>query len=716
MARTIESPGIEIKEKDLSLTANLPVGTSVFAQGYAAQGPTDELINITSMSDFEQIYGVPTNAAERYFYHTCKQILSTNATLLCNRLPYGDGNGDGYSSGYSALCYPISANDAYQSATGYTLSTPKLVQLTSDQYNNWKAGNISWTNAASGIAGDVYDVDSAGNAGLIIVNENKTTVDENYQGYYVVVADNQNLNDTDFNAVTDIMYNTASGYDTLQAIPSSVLEFSLTGSIDGNRDSISENVETIPTFDAFGSSEYKDSLVVGLFKIRTTLYGSKSVPTLTKILSESFIGSLDATRQWTPPQGGTESFYIENRINNSSNFMTVMVNPNISRLSGTWTSNGVTNRTVTVDSTLRKAYSVGPVVLTTSSSEKIIGNTPSKLDRSLRLAENKDQINIDIVVDGGLSTVWAGLCANNSYATFDDTKYVEVSALADQTTGTSADVQNNWETITNKFTLFVGETRKDCIFISDPLRYVFVQGRDYKTLSDPNKNFSEDIYWPLKNLYAAVNSNYACTYGNWVKNYDSNIADFVWLPFSGYEAAIMARTDSASQPWTAAAGLNNGIVRDVVDIAINPHQKQRDFLYKINVNPVVFYPGDGYTVWGQKTLQKKPSAFDRINVRRLFLTLEKATLAVMRYFVFEPNTIFTRTRVVNILKPIFEIAKNNQGVYDYLIVCDERNNTGQVIDNNELVVDLYIKPVRTAEFITCNFIATRTDQNFTELL
>jgi phage tail sheath protein FI len=120
--------------------------------------------------------------------------------------------------------------------------------------------------------------------------------------------------------------------------------------------------------------------------------------------------------------------------------------------------------------------------------------------------------------------------------------------------------------------------------------------------------------------------------------------------------------------------------------------------------------------WGQKTLQKKPSAFDRINVRRLFLTLEKSTRDLMKYFVFQPNTVFTRTRAVNILTPVFDIAKNNEGVYDYLIVCDERNNTPDVIDNNEMQVDIYLKPVRTAEFILVNFYATRTSQNFSELI
>ena len=130
----------------------------------------------------------------------------------------------------------------------------------------------------------------------------------------------------------------------------------------------------------------------------------------------------------------------------------------------------------------------------------------------------------------------------------------------------------------------------------------------------------------------------------------------------------------------------------------------------------MFFSSEGFAVYGQKTLQTKPTAFDRINVRRLFLTLERAVQRTLKYFVFEPNTDFTRNRIKNVITPIFEYAKNTEGVYDYLIVADERNNTPDTIDNNELIVDIYLKPVRTAEFILVNFIATRTGQNFLELI
>ena len=150
-------------------------------------------------------------------------------------------------------------------------------------------------------------------------------------------------------------------------------------------------------------------------------------------------------------------------------------------------------------------------------------------------------------------------------------------------------------------------------------------------------------------------------------------------------------------------------------MAIEPNQKQRDDLYKFGLNPISSFK-EGFVIFGQKTLQKQPGAFDRINVRRLFLILEKITKATSRYYIFEPNTLFTRTRFKDDLRPIFEKAKRNEGVYDYILVCDERNNTPDVIDANEMVMDIYIKPVRAAEFILVNFYATRTGTDFEELI
>jgi phage tail sheath protein FI len=243
-----------------------------------------------------------------------------------------------------------------------------------------------------------------------------------------------------------------------------------------------------------------------------------------------------------------------------------------------------------------------------------------------------------------------------------------------------------------------------------------VQGPgEVKVMDNKNLNFLQHIFWPLKNLFGGINSNYACAYANWFKVNTENDR-FVWVPPSGYVANLMIKTDMNFFPWYAPAGLTRGILTGVLDISINPSQKQRDLLYKNGINPTVYWPGDGYVVWGQKTLQRKPSAFDRINVRRMFLWCEKAVLQLSKYFVFEQNTSFTRNRLKAAINPVLGFAKSNEGIYDYLIVCDDRNNTAESIDRNELIVDIYIKPVRVAEYILINFIATRTGQRFEELI
>ena len=270
--------------------------------------------------------------------------------------------------------------------------------------------------------------------------------------------------------------------------------------------------------------------------------------------------------------------------------------------------------------------------------------------------------------------------------------------------------------IATQFISFADNTRKDHLFISDPLRNIFIQGVGTKTSRAGNYVFSSNIWWPLKNLYSGNISSYAAVYGNWLKTNDAAANKQVWVPSSGYVAAVMAEVTETTFPWIAPAGFNRGVLTNVTDVAVNPTQKQRDLLYRINVNPISYFPGDGYVIFGQKTLFTKPSAFDRINVRRLFLSLEKATQALLKYYVFEPNSFTTRTRLVNSLTPVFEQAKNNDGLYDYKIVCDERNNPPNIIDNNELRISIYIQPVRASEYILADFVATRTGVNFDELI
>jgi hypothetical protein len=757
MARSINSPGVQITEKDLSEYIQPSVGTSVFAAGFASQGPTDEVLNITSNSELEQIYGVPESAAEKYFHYTCREILNSSGTLLTTRLPYGSGSGAGFNNQYSALLYPVaSAADSFQ------IGQPTHTVLNQDEYEAIIQGNFSWSElnqttststTALGLSSltatsitsaavfssiqavdptpETYSVEytsvstviftfnvvvtsttlgvpatasynkasSLLNAGIAVLNTAQTTVNEGYEGYYVTFTDNQDINlGTDFTSVNTLK--SLSGNENFVTVPTNRLSFELSSTNSQlGTGSISEIIEGIPGY-GFGSSYFNDSLIMTVFKVRNSIY---ETGTLATSLVESYVGSLDPNKK-VSTSGGSQTYNLEKLVNNSSRNVKVLINPNISTR-----TNWNTLTAVRVASDNRALYGLGTFVPTYTVDNKYVGNIKTKLQRALTLIESSELVNIDVVVDGGLSTISAVV---SSEVEFDDSVFVNTSTLSNS----SSDYVTRWKNVFNTFNNFTQKVRKDCIFISDPFRYIFVNGSDTKVSSLKNFSFTTDIFTPLKTAFSGIESDYAATYGNWVKVDDKYSDKRIWVPTSGFAAAAFVRTDSIAQPWIAPAGLTRGVINNIVDIAFNPNQRQRDLLYPISINPVVFFNTDGFVIFGQKTLQTRPSAFDRINVRRLFLTLEKSVQRSLRFFVFESNTEFTRTRLKNTITPVFELAKNTEGLFDYLIVCDERNNTPDSIDRNELNVDVYIKPVKAAEFILVNFIATRTGQNFQELI
>lgn len=966
--RTIESPGVEIKERDLSFNTQTANGTTSMVVGFTKQGPTDELINVTNVGELDQIYGTPETAAEKYTYYTAKQILNARGNLLVTRMPYGSGNGAGYASKYSALVYPVipvdvstprdtygtytapqlfndvqvtsisntygdgsiesspftiaaaltgdvvylsdsdvgtfkaeclftnvtgatgnviastsntftfdasgsviaassiaslsatslsaakwfgkldisdllskssiiaqenlsnenayvvtlsAVNDAAAitsanitmsvSGNGFT-SNPSEVSLTTashyfigepihitiddNTYSTWQQGGINWSDTVSVASLSTFanSTDQAevmaniGHSGIVIVNEAKPTMTDQYEGYYVAIADNSKCDKgSSFDSISNVKsFDKATASTDWNVVNGKTLSFTMTGSYFEHSGSVSEVVESIPTFD-FSSNKaggFGDSIVLTLFRLRPSIYNDDS-RVLDSVLFESYIGSLDSSRQVQDSNGGASvNFYLEDVVNKSNGNLKVFVNPSISKYSGLWIDpqtqeptkfvrvkcgarsilgSSTTDVIGTADAephnsakyildnidvdgymaTADSLYGIGEPVSSIVSTDKYIGNLPYKLERALSLAENKELIRLDIIPEGGLGTIWTNMnldysnwsTSTKSYSSssrirdiFDDTVYINgittahrfdknTEGLLDYSNGSSSFAATLYNSISNLFKQFCANTRKDCLYIADPLRNIFVQGAgDVKVLEDRRNNFSQHIFYPLKNLFGGLDSSYVCAYANWLKINDVAGDRFIWAPASGYIANAMIQTDSDYFPWYAPAGLTRGLLTGVVDIGINPTDKQRDLLYKNGINPIVYWPSSGYVVWGQKTLQKKPSAFDRINVRRLFLWAEKSVLQIAKYFVFENNTVFTRGRLVAAIDPILSYAKSNDGIYDYLIICDKSNNDDSVIDRNEMIADIYIKPTRTSEYILVNFVATRTGQNLEELV
>jgi len=1033
MARTIQSPGVEVKEVDLSLRPQLPIGTTVFIPGFANQGPTDELLTLSSLSEFEQIYGLPQNAAERYMYHTVKAVFQSPANVLVSRLPYGQGAGATVADKYSVQVFPViprpimidlgdyegeintiatdtrkiawyptdsrtlsaegsdfvlpvaatftgevggatytitadvsgeegnitlvgnslssvgqlitesgvsvsvlTGDDTYTLPTGesitlaggqsgfstkvvptdqwifgtsapagdytsttlkdavdsvlaslssvelygqplssyaqgdtfwtesiaddilsvpalkayqipevaelvsqavnavgwdlgssdrYYLGEPSNIELSNDEFQKTIKGEIKMKESEAGKLENqkftsYNDLLTKGGAGLMIVNDKKFVINEKFEGYYIGVSDNTNLNPaSDFDSVGKLkslskkLGGTTGGYVDVPDQSDgtrSRLTFSLSAGFlfdqFGNKQqvgldgSMSEVLENLSEFD-LNTEEFSDVLTLAVFKVRQ----STLEPDATKLdylVADSVIGSVNYFRERFLSTGGTAvSYYIESEAENSNNLYLKM-NEGIAKTAGNWQDeNGYPTRKIRIlpakdtryydeldgaeqaalqGETVEEKKEVNDFKVSQSflngkeeaedrlyikswqdlqragaaaikhgnnvyphgvyrkqmAEAKETGNIPSKLDRIFELADNFDLFPIDITVEGGLGTVYVG-SEGGTKGHFDDEEFFPIGEHVVSSTGLSGsglyqtkiiDNRNeikfltDYDTIFDTFKSFSQFARKDNIFIADPLRYIFVQGRNSKTLTSKQReagvNFSQHIYWPLRHMMTGgtKNSSYCTTYANWGFTNDKAMNRPVWVPMSGFAAAAMANTDSNFYPWIAPAGFTRGLVSGVQDLAFYPKQKERDQLYKIGLNPIANFPNEGFAIFGQKTMQAKPSAFDRINVRRLFLYLQKAVMNTIKYFVFEPNTLFTRTQVINVLRPIFEEVKNTQGLYDYLLVCDERNNSPDVIDRNELVVDIYIKPTRAAEFILVNFYATRTGQDFSELV
>lgn len=250
----------------------------------------------------------------------------------------------------------------------------------------------------------------------------------------------------------------------------------------------------------------------------------------------------------------------------------------------------------------------------------------------------------------------------------------------------------------------IAEFRKDCIVLISPEREDVVN----------NATDIEDDVVDFRN--ALRSTSYAVMDSGYKYMYDKYNDIYRWIPLNGDVGGLCARTDDERDAWFSPAGFNRGQIRNIVKLAWNPKQAERDLLYKNGINSVVNFPGQGIILFGDKTLLSRPSAFDRINVRRLFIVLEKAIARASQSTLFEFNDEFTRSSFVNLVTPFLRNVQGRRGITDFAVICDETNNTGEVIDRNEFIGDIYIKPARAINFIQLNFVAVRTGVEFSEII
>jgi len=291
----------------------------------------------------------------------------------------------------------------------------------------------------------------------------------------------------------------------------------------------------------------------------------------------------------------------------------------------------------------------------------------------------------------------------SQYATgfdlFEDVDTITVDFLI----APSMSVQGDQTTVVNDLISIAGSTRKDCIVVASPNRAAVVNNATPVTASVTTANtFTFSSYLVVDN--------------NFLKVYDKYNDQYIFIPAASSTAGIMAATDFNNAPWYSPAGQRRGAYLGITALSYSPTKAERDTLYKAGINPIANIPGSGVLLFGDKTHMNRPSAFDRINVRRLFLVLERAIAIAARNVMFEFNDEFTRAEFVNIVEPFLREVQGRRGITDFRVVCDETNNLPAVIDRNEFIASIFIKPARSINYITLNFVAVRTGVDFEEVV
>jgi phage tail sheath protein FI len=301
-----------------------------------------------------------------------------------------------------------------------------------------------------------------------------------------------------------------------------------------------------------------------------------------------------------------------------------------------------------------------------------------------------------ITLAGGTDDMPSEARTQNAWAYFANSDEVDVSLL----------IAGNASVATQQYIIDnIANVRKDCVaFISPPSANVI------------NQNGSETTNITAWTTALGRSSSYVVADSGWKYMFDKYNNTYRWIPLNGDIAGTCVYTDSVRDPWFSPAGYNRGNLKNVVKLAWNPTKAQRDTIYALGVNPVGTFPGQGTVLFGDKTLQSQPSAFDRINVRRLFIVLEKTIAVASKYSLFEFNDEFTRNQFVALVTPFLRDIQGRRGITDFRVVCDSTNNNSQVIDSNQFVGDIYIKPARSINYIQLNFVAVRTGVSFSEVV
>ena len=694
----LKSPGVHVREIDLT-TIVPAVSTSIGAiAGAFEKGPVNSIVTVGSEEDLVKVFGKPQNSSNQFeTFFTAANFLQYTDQLKVVRCESGVTNA--IASGTSIL---IRDDDHYE-----------------DSFEDGQASVGEWAARTAGIHGNSLGVSICANATAYEETAVTTTSAEEALGQTVI-----SVTDGTVFTIHDIVnFGETLGFEyQVTAADASTITIKLKDDPNGvglqstiaSGTNIRRRWRFYDLFDAApGTSDYATQNQRGtLDEIHVVVYDQQgeingfaveSNGNRTSAVLETF-ANLSKNPNCKSPQG--DSVYYADKIFRTSSFVYWMDHNSAGTNWGT-DFTGETSQIVMEDGgTDGAGANAGDNIVldaTGTSNEDENGNIELEIGGTSYAAldtpttSNLKNGTDDYAVTAGELEI--------AYDNFEDTESVDVNLILGGKGGGAGDSASTQDTHVTMLHALV-ETRRDCVAFASPHRSATVGVSSSITATD---NIVDAFDLCPSSSYMVFDSGYK-------QMYDKYNDVFRFVPMNGDTAGLCAFTDQVADAWFSPGGFNRGNVRGAIKLSYNPKKSERDQLYRARINPIVDFPGQGVVLFGDKTALAKPSAFDRINVRRLFLVLEKAISTAAKFSLFEFNDEFTRAQFRNLIEPFLRDVQGRRGIFDFRVVCDDTNNTGEVIDRNEFIGDIYIKPARSINFITLNFIAVRTGVEFSEVV
>ena len=633
------SPGVLVKEKDLTNVIPAAATTIGAIAGQFSQGPIDEVTSISSEKELVETFGKPDSTTFEYFF-SAASFLQYSSSLRVVRA----ANSGSVNAVVSGTALQIKNTDHYSNGDGST-----------GPYNDGSANVGEWAARTAGAWGNNLKVSVCPSA-TAYETANKTTTNDasTAVGDTTIVL----TSGTDFNVGDIVNFGEAGGHEyRVTGVSGATLTFvrhpSGTGGLHtavANGSAVRRRWQYYDLVDsAPGTSEYASNRSGVNDEMHIVVVDEDGGITGTAGEVLEVYDSVSKGSDAKTPQGDT-NYYVD-VLYNQSEYIYWMDHV----ATGSNWGSAVAGLTFTALS--------APFARSLASGADGSAVTTAQLKTAYEKYNDADTVDANLIIAGK---------------------------------GDATHIDN---------LITIAENRKDAIVFVSPERADVVNVANSTTQTTNVKGFFDGI---RSSSYVVFDSGYKYTY-------DKYNDVFRYIPLNGDIAGLAARTDLIADTWFSPAGFNRGVMRGVVKLAYNPNKTQRDELYRARINPVVTMPGQGTLLFGDKTGLSTPSAFDRINVRRLFITLEKAISTASKFQLFEFNDEFTRAQFRNIVEPFLRDVQGRRGVTDFSVVCDDTNNTSEVIDRNEFRADIFVKPNRSINFIQLNFVATRSGVAFSEV-